>query len=89
MLMWLLLFYLSFLTKQQSWELPGEGCPGNPIPLHGVLLDPSDRYAERYGNFTLTARDMEILGTVYRYRYLEARHIRALVGEWHAENVFR
>ncbi len=39
-----------------------------------------DRYAKRYGNFTLTARDIEILETVYRYRYLEARHIRALVG---------
>ncbi len=38
------------------------------------------RYTERYGNFTLTARDQEILETVYRYRYLEARHIRALVG---------
>ena len=38
-----------------------------------------DRYAELYGNFTLTARDLEILATVYRYRYLEARHIRALL----------
>lgn len=37
------------------------------------------RYAELYGNFTLTPRDLEILATVYRYRYLEARHIRALV----------
>jgi hypothetical protein len=39
-----------------------------------------DRYRERYGCFTLTERDMEILETVHRYRYLEARHIRALVG---------
>jgi hypothetical protein len=39
-----------------------------------------DRYRERYGCFTLTARDMEILETVYRYRFLEARHVRALVG---------
>jgi len=39
-----------------------------------------DRYAERYGHFTLTARDVEILETIYRYRYLEARHVRALVG---------
>lgn len=39
-----------------------------------------DRYAKRYGNFTLTTRDLEILDTVHRYRYLEARHIRALVG---------
>jgi len=39
-----------------------------------------DRYAERYGRFTLTARDVEILEAVHRYRYLEARHIRALVG---------
>lgn len=38
-----------------------------------------NRYAELYGNFTLTPRDLEILATVYRYRYLEARHIRALV----------
>ena len=37
------------------------------------------RYAEPYGNFTLTPRDLEILATVHRYRYLEARHIRALV----------
>lgn len=36
-------------------------------------------YAERYGNFTLTNRDYEILDIIYRYRYLEARHIRALV----------
>jgi hypothetical protein len=39
-----------------------------------------DRFAERYGRFTLTARDVEILEFVHRYRYLEARHIRALVG---------
>lgn len=37
------------------------------------------RYTELYGNFTLTPRDLEILATVYRYRYLEAQHIRALV----------
>ncbi len=37
-------------------------------------------YAELYGNFTLTVRDLGILETVHRYRYLEARHIRALVG---------
>lgn len=39
-----------------------------------------DRYRERYGSFSLTGRDIEILEIVYRYRYLEARHIRALVG---------
>ena len=39
-----------------------------------------DRYAERYGRFTLTARDLAILELVYRYRYVEARHVRALVG---------
>jgi hypothetical protein len=39
-----------------------------------------DRYHERYGCFTLTARDMEILETIHRYRFLEARHIRALIG---------
>ena len=38
-----------------------------------------DRYAELHGNFTLTPRDLEILAIVHRYRYLEARHIRALV----------
>ena len=38
-----------------------------------------ERYAERYGNFTLTVRDYEILDLIYRYRYLEARHVRALV----------
>jgi len=37
-----------------------------------------DRYAARYGNFTFTARDYEILDLIYRYRYLEARHVRAL-----------
>ena len=36
------------------------------------------RYAELHGNFTLTDRDLEILTTVHRYRFLEARHIRAL-----------
>src|SRR5947207_2471775 len=39
-----------------------------------------ERYGERYGNFILTPRDLEILDIVHRYRYLEARHIRALVG---------
>jgi hypothetical protein len=39
-----------------------------------------DRYVERYGNFTLTRPDLEILDVVHRYRYLEARHIRALFG---------
>ena len=43
------------------------------------FISQPDRYSERYGNLTLTARDLEILQTVYRYRYLEARHIRALV----------
>jgi hypothetical protein len=39
-----------------------------------------DRYAERYGRFVLTARDVEILEAIHRYRYLEARHVRALIG---------
>lgn len=39
-----------------------------------------DRYAERYGRFTLTARDLAILELIYRYRHVEARHVRALVG---------
>lgn len=43
------------------------------------FLPQPDRYAARYGGFTLTDRDLEILETVYHYRYLEARHIRALV----------
>ena len=43
------------------------------------FISQPDRYSERYGNLTLTARDLEILQAVYRYRYLEARHIRALV----------
>lgn len=30
-----------------------------------------DRYAERYGNLTLTPRDYEILDLIYRYRSLE------------------
>ena len=38
-----------------------------------------DRYAERYGNFTFTPRDYEILDLIYRYRYMEARHVRALI----------
>ena len=36
-------------------------------------------YAARYGNFTLTERDLIILKQVHRFRYLEARHIHALV----------
>lgn len=39
-----------------------------------------DRFAERYGRFTLTARDMNILEYVHEFRYLEARHVRVLVG---------
>lgn len=38
-----------------------------------------DRFAERYGRFTLTPRDLEILDLVYRYRFVEARHVRALI----------
>jgi hypothetical protein len=38
-----------------------------------------DNFAARYGNFTLTPRDHEILDLVHRYRYLEARHVRALI----------
>ncbi len=38
-----------------------------------------DRHAARYGNFTLTRRDVETLDVIYRYRFLEARHIRALI----------
>ena len=43
------------------------------IPSSGTLrkfIPQPDRYAERYGNFTLTGRDLEILETVYKYRYL-------------------
>lgn len=38
-----------------------------------------ERYADRYGSFTLTDRDLDILELVYRYRHLESRHIRALI----------
>src|SRR5262245_41436316 len=38
-----------------------------------------ERYADRYGRFVLTARDVEILYVVHRYRYREARHVRALI----------
>jgi hypothetical protein len=38
-----------------------------------------ERYAAQYGKMILTARDLEILNTVYRYRFVEARHIRALI----------
>src|SRR5260221_10577517 len=47
--------------------------------LRKFIPQPDD-FTERYGRFTLTARDVEILDVVHRYRYLEARHIRALVG---------
>jgi hypothetical protein len=39
-----------------------------------------ERYAERYGRFTVTERDLAILDLVYRYRFVEARHVRALIG---------
>jgi hypothetical protein len=39
-----------------------------------------EHFQERYGHFTLTARDIEILESIHRYRYLEARHVRAIVG---------
>jgi len=38
-----------------------------------------EHFAARYGNFTLTPRDYAILDLIYRYRYLEARHVRALI----------
>jgi hypothetical protein len=44
------------------------------------FIPQTDYYAERYGRFTLTARDAEIIEFIHRYRYLEARHVRALVG---------
>ncbi len=44
------------------------------------FIPQTDHYAERYGRFTLTARDAEIIEFIHRYRYLEARHVRALVG---------
>jgi hypothetical protein len=36
-------------------------------------------FADLYGNFTPTLRDYSILELIHRYRYIEARHIRALV----------
>ncbi len=40
----------------------------------------AERYRERYGNFEMTPRDLEIIRLVYDYRHLEGRHIRALIG---------
>lgn len=37
-----------------------------------------DRHAERYGTFRLTARDLDVLELVFRYRHLSADHVRAL-----------
>ena len=48
-----------------------------PVRLRKFIPQP-DRYAAHYGNFALTPRDIQILKLVCRYRYLEARHIRAL-----------
>jgi hypothetical protein len=45
-----------------------------------MFVPEPERYQRRYGRFTLTARDIEILDHVHRYRYLEARHVRPLVG---------
>ena len=52
--------------------------PTSPAGLPKYIQHPQ-RYAARYGNFMLTPRDHEILDLVYRYRHLEARHIRALI----------
>lgn len=52
--------------------------PSTTRRLRKFIPEP-DHYAELYGNFTVTDRDIEILETVYRYRYLEARHVRTLV----------
>ncbi len=38
-----------------------------------------ERYAERYGTFQMTARDLDVLQVVFRYRHLTADHIRALI----------
>lgn len=46
--------------------------------LRRFIADP-ERYRERYGNFTLTDRDLDILELVWRYRMLDSRHIRALI----------
>ncbi len=56
--------------------------PADPRRSPGLrkFVPQPDRYAERYGRFTLTARDLAILDLVHRYRYVEARHVRALVG---------
>ncbi|MBZ5639212.1 MAG: replication-relaxation family protein [Acidobacteriia bacterium] len=37
-----------------------------------------ERYAARYGIFTLTPRDLDIIERVWRYRHLTTDHIRAL-----------
>jgi hypothetical protein len=54
--------------------------PSRRSPGLRKFIPQPDRYAERYGRFTLTARDLAILELIYRYRYVEARHVRALVG---------
>lgn len=56
--------------------------PAHPRRSPGLrkFVPQPDRFAERYGRFTLTARDVAILELIYRYRYVEARHVRALVG---------
>ena len=48
-------------------------------PCLRKFIPQPDRYAERNGRFTLTARDLAILELIYRYRYVEARHVRAVV----------
>jgi hypothetical protein len=56
--------------------------PTEPTRSKGLrkYIPQPDRFAERYGRFTLTARDLSILDLVYRYRFVEARHVRALIG---------
>jgi len=51
-------------------------------PKRGIrkYVPQPEQYAARYGVFTLTARDVEIIDLVYQYRHLESRHIRALIG---------
>lgn len=48
-----------------------------------------EAHAHRYGNLTLTPRDLDVLEAIWRFRHLESRHIRALLSEASAQNLTR
>src|SRR5262245_25568435 len=49
----------------------------SPTRLRKFIRQP-EGYAERYGTFQLTPRDLDVVELVFRYRHLTADHIRAL-----------